>query len=64
MNKIYLSLESNRENIVIVEYTKAVIYNTFAIKEGDNIADYGYIQELLENKNPKTTAILIEKYSI
>ena len=64
LNKMYLSLESNRENIVIVEYTKAVLYNTFSIKEGDNVAAYGYMQELSENKTPATTAILIEQYSI
>lgn len=64
LNKMYLSLESNRENIVIVEYTKAVLYNTFSIKEGDNVAAYGYMRELSENKTPATTAILIEQYSI
>ena len=62
LNKMYLSLESNRKNIVIVEYSKAVLYNTFSIKEGDNVAAYGYMQELSENKTPATTAILIEQY--
>lgn len=62
LNKMYLSLESNREHIVIAEYSKPVIYNTFAIKEGDNVEVYGYMQELSENKTPSTTAILIEKY--
>lgn len=64
LNKLYLSLENNREDIIFVSYSKAVIHNTLSIKEGDNIIAYGYMGELTENKIPNTVATLIEKYSI